>query len=235
VPRQHNAASRLKEDKNKQQERATRILDAAAELIQRWGYRKTTIDDIAKQAGVAKGTIYLHWKTREELFMALLIRERMKVGQGLEQRRASDPEGATLHGVIKHSLLASMNNPLLKAVILRDSDMLGELVHSEFGKTDAEQRTAAARTFLELLRDKALIRTDIDLDTQLYMLQAITTGFIIVDQFLPDTLQSSTEVAAEMAAETVRRTFEVRSPTLEEQQETARIYNHILKTERERI
>ncbi len=35
-------------------ERAQRILDAVEELTLRWGYSKTTIDDIAKQAGVAK-------------------------------------------------------------------------------------------------------------------------------------------------------------------------------------
>ncbi len=68
----HNGTSATPEDRSRRQERADRILDAAAELILRWGYRKTTIDDIAKQAGVAKGTIYLHWKTREDLFMALI-------------------------------------------------------------------------------------------------------------------------------------------------------------------
>ena len=52
-------------ERSKRQVRAERILDAAATLVERWGYHKTTIDDIAKQAGVAKGTIYLHWKTRD--------------------------------------------------------------------------------------------------------------------------------------------------------------------------
>ena len=55
-------------ERTKREIRAERILDAALELLQRWGYRKTTIEDIAKQAGVAKGTVYLHWKTRDALF-----------------------------------------------------------------------------------------------------------------------------------------------------------------------
>ena len=38
--------------------RAERLLDAAADLIARFGYDKTTINDIAGQAGVAKGTVY---------------------------------------------------------------------------------------------------------------------------------------------------------------------------------
>src|SRR5438445_4786549 len=98
-----NTANPIEEERSWRQERAERILDAAAELILRWGYRKTTIDDIAKQAGVAKGTIYLHWKTREDLFLALMAREGLKVTEDIKQRIASDPEGSTLRGFVKHS------------------------------------------------------------------------------------------------------------------------------------
>ena len=81
---------------SKREEREQRILDAAGELIQKWGYRKTTIEDIAKQARVAKGTIYLHWKTREELFMALIYREETRLFTEIGQNMADDPDGLTL-------------------------------------------------------------------------------------------------------------------------------------------
>ncbi len=55
--------------------RAERLLDVAADLLLRWGYRRITMDDIAAQAAIGKGTIYLHWKTREDLFRAVLHRE----------------------------------------------------------------------------------------------------------------------------------------------------------------
>ena len=55
-------------------QRAEHILDTAAVLLVRWGYRKTTVDDVAREAGVAKGTIYLHWKDKNELFRAALMR-----------------------------------------------------------------------------------------------------------------------------------------------------------------
>src|SRR5579884_3269032 len=76
-----NSSNGTKEERSKREARAERILDAASELVLRWGYKKTTIDDIAKQAGVAKGTIYLHWKTREELFLALLTREYISIAE----------------------------------------------------------------------------------------------------------------------------------------------------------
>src|SRR5580765_1872965 len=86
------------QDLSKRQERGQRILDAAATLILRWGYNKTTIDDIARQANVAKGTIYLHWNTRDELFSALIRREKLEMGEEIRQRIAADPLGSTLGG-----------------------------------------------------------------------------------------------------------------------------------------
>jgi AcrR family transcriptional regulator len=50
-------------DPRDRQARAARILDATAELLLRHGYRRVTIDDIARHADIGKGTVYLHWKT----------------------------------------------------------------------------------------------------------------------------------------------------------------------------
>ncbi|MBD3728474.1 MAG: TetR/AcrR family transcriptional regulator [Sphingomonadales bacterium] len=47
------------------------ILDAAATTFAQRGYRNTTMDEIAAAAGLAKGTLYLSYKSKEELFFAL--------------------------------------------------------------------------------------------------------------------------------------------------------------------
>ena len=47
------------------------ILGAALELFGRYGYRRTSIDDIARRAGVAKGTVYLYVENKEALFRTL--------------------------------------------------------------------------------------------------------------------------------------------------------------------
>lgn len=54
-----------------QRERRTAILAAAQALFGRYGYRRTAIDDIAREAGIAKGTVYLYFKSKEEIFRAL--------------------------------------------------------------------------------------------------------------------------------------------------------------------
>lgn len=50
------------------------ILDAAEALLARYGYRKTTMDDIARDVGIGKGTTYLHFASKEEVFLATIDR-----------------------------------------------------------------------------------------------------------------------------------------------------------------
>jgi len=48
------------------------IVLAALELVTRYGYRKTSIDDIAHAAQVAKRTVYLHFENKAAVFLAIL-------------------------------------------------------------------------------------------------------------------------------------------------------------------
>ena len=46
------------------------ILDATDRLLARFGYRKMTVEDIAVEAGIGKGTIYLHFASKEEVVLS---------------------------------------------------------------------------------------------------------------------------------------------------------------------
>jgi AcrR family transcriptional regulator len=50
------------------------ILDAAERLIGVLGYSKTTMDDVAREAGVAKRTIYVHFPSKEEVVLRTIDR-----------------------------------------------------------------------------------------------------------------------------------------------------------------
>ncbi len=50
------------------------ILDATDHLLGRLGYQKTTIDDLAREAGVARRTVYLHFPSKEEIFLCSIDR-----------------------------------------------------------------------------------------------------------------------------------------------------------------
>ena len=56
-------------------ERRRAILDAARELFEQAPYSEISMLDMAEHAKLAKGTLYLYFKTKEELFLALLEQE----------------------------------------------------------------------------------------------------------------------------------------------------------------
>lgn len=51
-----------------------RILDAAEVLLGRFGYRKMTVDDLAAEAGIGKGTVYLSFRSKEEAVLGTVDR-----------------------------------------------------------------------------------------------------------------------------------------------------------------
>lgn len=50
------------------------ILDATDRLLARYGYRKMTIDDLAKETGIGKGTVYLYFPSKEEIALSHIDR-----------------------------------------------------------------------------------------------------------------------------------------------------------------
>ena len=46
------------------------ILDATDKLLARFGYKKMTIDDIANEVGIGKGSVYLHFRSKEEIALS---------------------------------------------------------------------------------------------------------------------------------------------------------------------
>jgi AcrR family transcriptional regulator len=49
-----------------------RLIDAAEAQFRRFGYRRTTIDDITADAGTGKGSLYLHFESKQAVYMAVV-------------------------------------------------------------------------------------------------------------------------------------------------------------------
>lgn len=71
--------------------RVQRIIETAADLFGEFGYNDVRMEDIATRAGVAKGTLYLYYKDKDDLFLALIL-ERMTQLFEKTQARAQQAE-----------------------------------------------------------------------------------------------------------------------------------------------
>jgi AcrR family transcriptional regulator len=66
------------------------ILHAAWGLIRHYGYNKTTIDDIAREAKVGKGTVYLYFKSKKEIMLDLTDLTNERITRQLEKLASGD-------------------------------------------------------------------------------------------------------------------------------------------------
>ncbi len=206
-------------EKSKREEREKRILDASMGLLQKWGYRKTTLEDIAREARVAKGTIYLYWSTREKLFIAIIEREQGKLLSEIARRMEEDPEGMTLIGLVKNSILATLENPVARALILQDTDFLGELLIREFNATTYQAQLVGYMALLQSLRETGLIRSDIELQEQALAVMTSSWGPLLINPLLPDELRLSDQQMVSLIVTTLKRLLEPDNPPTEEQRQ----------------
>ncbi|MEU5845731.1 TetR/AcrR family transcriptional regulator [Saccharopolyspora shandongensis] len=185
--------------------RGQRILDAAAELILRWGYDKTTLDDVARLAGVSKGTIHLHWKNRERLFLVLLRRERVGLLAEVRRRVVESPQQPSLHELLLHTALVYQRHPLLMAVLTRDMDVIGKLARTEKAAQAGEAMRSDFVRYLEVLHERGLIRTDLGLAETVQLVSSVFLGFFLAPPLVPADFAVPDEACAQLLAETVCR------------------------------
>jgi AcrR family transcriptional regulator len=196
---------------NKRALRAQRILDAAAQLLERWGYSRVTIDDVAKHAGVGKGTVYLHWPNREALFMAVLQRELLQFIDDLAPTLRDNPAELLLHRLVRYFWLAAHRRPLIRAVFVQDLETLGRLTTAG-DPTFIAQQYEAFEAYVELLKQSRLLRADITAREVMYVYRATITGFFLAENLIPADYQPDAERKADLLAATFQRTFEIPDP-----------------------
>jgi AcrR family transcriptional regulator len=87
------------------------ILDAVDALLARFGYGKMTMEDVARQVGIGKGTIYLHFPSKEELVLSHIDRIAETVVRKLREQAASaDPVDRRLRRMLIQRVLVRFDS-----------------------------------------------------------------------------------------------------------------------------
>jgi len=108
------------------------IIDAAIKVLSEKGYHKCPVDVIAKTAGIAKGTVYLYFKTKDELYFSIfywIFNEFKKITEEVikeEQRSASDQ----LYMLLERASAFSHNYRNLMISLRHDTTMTNEFHQS---------------------------------------------------------------------------------------------------------
>ena len=109
-----------------------RILAAAIELLVERGYRRTNMEDVARRAGVAKGTVYLYFPNKGTVLLtALAAEEERAFARILPLFEASVDPRDRLRDLIRLSLIVSQEMPLFSRLLNGDHEILYALDEME--------------------------------------------------------------------------------------------------------
>ncbi len=100
------------------------ILEAAAKRFALFGFRRTVMDDIARDAGIAKGSLYLHAVSKEDLFLKTVLRERQLMAEAAREAAAGheDPREA-VGALVRRFLQGLEERPLMGRLMTGDAEM----------------------------------------------------------------------------------------------------------------
>ena len=116
-------------------ERRQKILDSARSLFEQTDFKSITIEQIAQNSGIAKGSVFLYFKTKEELFLYLTIEELEKWNHEFDSKLENVGREKALQ---TNELLDLVDSTLIKnTVLIRLLAMLSATFEQNIGYEQA--------------------------------------------------------------------------------------------------
>lgn len=136
-------------NKDTRDEMRESIVNAATQVFSRFGFKKTSMDDIARSLRMGKSSIYYYFKGKEEIFQAVVDREadhlRVKVNKILEGK---DDAMSKLRSYIKlrMDVIKNLSNYM---EVLKNDDLMNMAVTEKFRKKYDDEEIGIIRRILQ--------------------------------------------------------------------------------------
>ncbi len=163
-------------------EKENALLDAAMELFIRYGYDKTTVNEIAKNAGISKGAVYLLFDSKQAIMENLLFRESKRYNLRWFALTDTDPQGGLLSGMYKNLLIALSASPMMTALFKSDRQILGSFLKltpiKSYGGLIRED-------FIKRLQYAGAVRKDMDPAVTAHIMDMIAYALFSMGEIKP--------------------------------------------------
>lgn len=138
-----------------------KLMECARELFIRYGIKKTSVEDLAKGAGIATGSFYSFYQSKEELFFDLLEAEEAQIRSVLMKQALNRPlnkESFTLFLMDSFKLISE--NPIIQQILLSESfEALIRKLPSERLERNFNQDQDMLYPFIQKWQTAGLLRT----------------------------------------------------------------------------
>lgn len=170
----------------KKQVKREEIIHAAKKLIIEKGYRKTSVQDITDEAGIAKGSFYTYFKSKDYLMETLLI-EKLENRSGTVKEIIAS-EGSLeeiIREYVKYYLTVSVDDAefiLVMTTMMRSVDSVGEVVIERLEK-DKARRKQEFINILKKFKDEVDIKEERDYEIYGLLVFGMINTFYINNLF----------------------------------------------------
>lgn len=140
----------------------TKLIDAAEKSLAAAGIRKTSVDELARTAGISKGAFYLFYESKELLFLDALEREQTRIHEAILARvaQARSPREGFVTAVVQmyRDFIAK---PWLLNFTGEDYEILLRRIPQERIQQHIELDDASTRRLQALLGERADIQPEV--------------------------------------------------------------------------
>ncbi|MHC4873720.1 MAG: TetR/AcrR family transcriptional regulator [Planctomycetota bacterium] len=160
------------------QNKAKLILCAAEKMVQSKRFHEITLDEVAKEASIGKGTIYRYFKDKDDLFFQLVTSGIADLSQAIEdiaEKEKTKKFKAVFTRVCKKiSSFIDSRHAMMRVMGEHEGRFHALKMHNkeEFKKIREKMRSAISK-ILQIGVDEGKVRTDIPLNTQAHMLMCM--------------------------------------------------------------
>jgi AcrR family transcriptional regulator len=137
---------------------ANRILDAAFDRVYAVGMSRTTVEDVAKAAGITRQTVYRYFASKDQLLTMLLVREEERLLTAVRARLDSSRRFEDgLADALLYCLTFAREHPLLDRLLATDSETLLPYLTTRSGPLIARARSSV----IDLLKSRSGFSPDV--------------------------------------------------------------------------
>lgn len=152
------------------QEKRERVFSAAKELFGRFGYRKTTVDEIADRAGLSKRTLYQVFRSKEQILAQLVMYEALTFRRYLlEQIKHLDDPVKKFRTFCNLSAHYFDENPFLGRVLADDAGLFRPFLDNEIHLVEDGIREIIVRLLAEGVQKRKFQALDVSATVQCVM------------------------------------------------------------------
>ncbi len=147
------------------------VLDSLLKLLETKSFNEISLAEVAKAAGISKGTLYYHYKTKGEIFFDLTDRYLSEQWDDLVRWTENKEKDTSIHRLVKYVVERNVAAASFRMQL-----------YSEAQLGDAELKKKLSKRydeFQKLISEKIAERTNIDPDFLTWLILLLSDGIII--------------------------------------------------------